>query len=247
MISTSLCSTPSHESAGLPRSCGETVSNAWRDVVSTFSQPFSPIIGILIQGIWKEGWRHVCASVVLCALRWIQLSWLTEPFLWLTVLPTPSNIQPCYFLPNISPPSFSLSLLLSVPAGWCVFLDRQSLCVEVCVCLSVWFVWKRVDACVCVEKMSMCLSRSLIESKKERVCVLVCPSCVWLVFNEGAIHSLEVCMVNPYDLREDVLAEGWTAQWSAYYQQSKLYRGQQSASVSYSGKTTTTTTISIKS
>lgn len=55
MKSPSLCCTPSHVSAGLPRSCGETVSNAWRDVVSTFSQPFSLIIGILIQGIWKEG------------------------------------------------------------------------------------------------------------------------------------------------------------------------------------------------
>lgn len=45
----------------------------------------------------------------------------------------PTVLLPAQYFPLL----LSLSLLLSVPAGWCVFLDRQSLCVEVCVCLSV--------------------------------------------------------------------------------------------------------------
>jgi len=52
---------------------------------------------------------------------------------------------------------------------------------------------------VCLKKMSMCLSRSMIESKTESVCVCVCFSIVCLNgVQRRCYSSLGVCMVNPY-------------------------------------------------
>lgn len=50
-----------------------------------------------------------------------------------------------------------------------------------------------------------------------------------------------------YGLREGVLAEGWTAQWPAYYQQSKLQKTTKCFHFLLCSRNTTTTTIFMKS